>query len=109
MHEDNLSPNGYYALKIRDEQTFLYFNSPGSGNRTARDIREGGSVTLMWCAFNGAPNILRCFCEGELIEPDDIEFEAYLSYFPGVKAEAIRRIIRFDVIAVKAAAGCPFR
>ncbi|MEJ2501054.1 MAG: pyridoxamine 5'-phosphate oxidase family protein [Campylobacterales bacterium] len=104
-HEVNLSPKGYDTLKIRDNRTLIYLDYPGSGNRTARDLREGGKATLMWCAFEGAPNILRCFCEGELIEPGDFEFEACLSYFPGVDAKTIRRFIRFDVRAVESSCG----
>lgn len=104
-HEVNLSPKGYDTLKIRDEQTLIYLDYPGNGNRTARDIRENGSVTLMWCAFEGAPKILRCFCEGELIEKDDAEFEACMSYFPGVNVAAVRRCIRFRVNAVESSCG----
>ena len=104
-HEVNLSPKGYDALKIRDNTTLIYLDYPGSGNRTARDIRENGRVTLMWCAFEGAPKILRCFCEGELIEPDDMEFEAYASYFEDIDMQSIRRIIRFDISAVESSCG----
>lgn len=104
-HEVNLSPKGYDTLKIRDNRTLIYLDYPGSGNRTARDIREGGTVTLMWCAFEGAPKILRCFCEGELIEPDDMEFEAYASHFAGIDAKSVRRIIRFNIRAVESSCG----
>lgn len=104
-HEVNLSPKGYDTLKIRDTRTLIYLDYPGSGNRTARDIREHGNVTLMWCAFEGAPKILRCFCEGELIEPDDIEFEACLSHFNGIPPQTIRRFIRFHVTAVESSCG----
>jgi hypothetical protein len=104
-HEVNLSPKGYDTLKIRDNSTFIFLDYPGSGNRTARDIGENGRVTLMWCAFEGAPKILRCFCEGELIERDDLEFDACLSYFRGVDPKSIRRFIRFGIQAVESSCG----
>jgi len=104
-HEVNLSPKGYGTLKIRDNSTLIFLDYPGSGNRTARDIGENGRVTLMWCAFEGAPKIVRCFCEGELIEHDDLEFEACLSYFSGVDPKSIRRFIRFDIQAVESSCG----
>ena len=104
-HEVNLSPKGYDCLRVLDATTLLYLDYPGSGNRTARDIEEAGRATLMWCAFEGAPKILRCFCRGELIEPQDAAFEAMLSHFPGVERNAVRRLIRFDVDAVESSCG----
>lgn len=104
-HEVNLSPKGYDTLKMRDNRTLIFLDFPGSGNRVARDIREEGKVTLMWCAFEGAPKILRCFCEGELIEPEDFEFEACLSYFNGINPKTIRRFIRFGIVSVESSCG----
>jgi hypothetical protein len=104
-HEVNLSPRGYDSIRIRDNQTLIFLDYPGSGNRTARDIREGGRVTLMWCAFEGPANIMRCFCSGELIEPGDMEFDACLSHFSDVDVKAIRRFIRFHIEAVETSCG----
>ncbi len=104
-HEVNLSPKGYDAIRILDNHTLIYLDYPGSGNRTARDIREGGTVTLMWCAFEGPANIMRCFCEGELVESDDEAFEAYMSHFSGVDRKMVRRFIRFDIKAVETSCG----
>jgi hypothetical protein len=59
----------------------------------------------MWCAFESNPKILRCFCEGELIEREDMEFEAYLSHFHAVDREAVRRFIRFDIRGVESSCG----
>ena len=33
----------------------------GSGNETAAHLLEDGRITIMFCAFEGAPNILRLY------------------------------------------------
>ena len=104
-HEVNLSPKGYKTLKVLDASTLVYADYPGSGNRVARDIKEGGRITLMWTAFDGKPNIVRTFCKGTLIELDDPEFETYHSHFDSIEKSSLRRLIRFSVEKVESSCG----
>lgn len=102
--EVNLSPKGYDCIRVVDNETLIYMDYPGSGNRTARDIEEDGEVTVLFNAFEGNPRILRIFCKGELIEKDDVLFHDYMSLFeekPGV----VRRLIRLTVWAVESSCG----
>ena len=55
----NLSPKGLDTLRIVDPQRVAYLDLTGSGVETIAHLRENGRVTLMACAFNGAPRISR--------------------------------------------------
>lgn len=103
-HEVNLSPRGYDSIHVIDEKSLYMIDYLGSGNRTARDIGEGGGVTLLFNAFEGKPKILRCFCNGEVILKDNHEF-ALASRFFDEDMDAIRQIFRFDIYAVETSCG----
>ncbi|MBF0320393.1 MAG: pyridoxamine 5'-phosphate oxidase family protein [Nitrospirae bacterium] len=103
--EVNLSPKGYDSLRILNEKSVLYLDYPGSGDRTARDIRAGGEVTLMFTAYEGKPSILRLFCKGRIIEKSDVEFKEYLGHFRGSDEELIRRFLVFDIYTVERSCG----
>jgi len=104
--EVNLSPKGYDTLRVLDDETLLFCSYPGSANRTERDIEADGAVTVMWCAFEGAPKILRAFCRGETIDRRDAEFDFLLeSFFPEMKASLIRQIFRLKIRTVESSCG----
>jgi hypothetical protein len=55
----NVSPKGYDSFKIIDDHTVAYVDLGGSGIETHAHVRENGRLTIMFCAFEGAPTILR--------------------------------------------------
>ena len=55
----NLSPKGLDAFRVLDPNTVVYLDRTGSGNETAAHQRHDGRLTLMFCAFEGPPRILR--------------------------------------------------
>ncbi|MCG6551303.1 MAG: pyridoxamine 5'-phosphate oxidase family protein [Candidatus Magnetominusculus sp. LBB02] len=103
--EVNLSPKGYDSIRVIDAATALYLDYPGSGNRTARDIRSGGEVTLMFTAFTGKPSILRLFCKGRMVEKADDKFAELMGHFAGHDTQLIRRLILFDIYTVERSCG----
>lgn len=79
----NLSPKGLDgAFQILDEQTVAYLDTTGSGVETISHLKENGRITIMFCALEGAPNILRFYGQGEPIEPHHPEFQSLLAHFP---------------------------
>jgi pyridoxamine 5'-phosphate oxidase-like protein len=60
----NLSPKGHDALRVLDERTVAYLDLTGSGAETIAHVRENGRMTLMFCAFEGPPRILRLYGRG---------------------------------------------
>jgi len=102
--EVNLSPRGFDSARVIDESTMVFLDYPGSGNRTARDIRAGGEVTVVFNAYSGPAQIVRLFCKGELIEKADAQFDDYFALFDADK-KLIRRIVKLNIYAVESSCG----
>jgi hypothetical protein len=63
----NLSPKDRASLRILDASRVAYLDLTGSGNETAAHLRANGRLTLMFCAFEGAPTILRLYGCGKML------------------------------------------
>ncbi len=99
----NLSPKGQHALRVLDERTVAYIDYVGSGAETIAHLRENGRITVMFCAFSGAPKIVRLHGRGRTIEPTDADFAALRPLFP--PAPGVRSIVRVDVERVSGSCG----
>lgn len=78
----NLSPKGGPTLRIQSDQRLLWLNLTGSGNETAAHLLDSNRITLMWCAFEGPPLILRVYGRARAIYPDDAEWQACSEEIP---------------------------
>jgi len=79
----NLSPKGHDAFRILGPNKAAYCDLGGSGIETVAHIRENGRITIMFCAFEGAANIVRIYGQGEVIQFDDPRFEPMIvAHFP---------------------------
>ena len=78
----NISPKGQDSLRILDANTLLWLNLTGSGNETAAHIYDTNRLTLMWCAFEGPPRILRVYGQAEIIHPRDSAWSACTATLP---------------------------
>ncbi|MEQ9519899.1 MAG: pyridoxamine 5'-phosphate oxidase family protein [Parvibaculum sp.] len=67
----NLSPKGHDSLKVTGPNELIWMNLTGSGNETAAHLRDTNRMTIMWCAFDGPPRILRVYGQAETIHPRD--------------------------------------
>lgn len=81
----NLSPKGLTgSYAIIDDLTVAYLDFAGSNAETIAHLRENGRITLMWCAFQGPPNIVRIHGRGEPVFRDDSRWDELIAYFPGI-------------------------
>ncbi|WP_199546783.1 pyridoxamine 5'-phosphate oxidase family protein [Streptomyces sp. N35] len=81
----NLSPKGLKgSFAVLDEVTVAYLDFAGSNAETVAHLRENGRITLMWCAFQGPPSIVRVHGRGEPVFRDDPRFDGLLAHFPGI-------------------------
>lgn len=78
----NVSPKGGDTLRIVDEATVAWLDLTGSGIETLAHLRENGRITLMWCAFEGLPNIMRVHGRGEAVLDTDERFDDLVALFP---------------------------
>ncbi len=99
----NVSPKGYDSLRIVNDRCVEWVDLGGSGIETQAHIQENGRITLMFCAFEGAANILRIYGRGTAIDFDHPEFEAALAAFPAF--DRARAVIRIDITRVADSCG----
>lgn len=85
----NLSPRGLDSLRITGDNELVILDFTGSGNETAAHLEENGRLTVMLCAFQGDPKILRLYGQGRVIRADAGDWQAYRQLFaadiPGVR------------------------
>ena len=102
----NLSPRGADAFAVIDERTVAYLDRTGSGNETAAHLKADGRLTLMFCAFDGPPNILRLYGRGEAHRRGSPAYaELLASAFGGVEPAGARQIVRLHLDRVQTSCG----
>ena len=100
----NVSPKGYAeTFSIVDDHTVAYLDLVGSGAETIAHLRENGRITLMVCAFSGAPQIVRLYGRGEVVRPADDGYETLAGLFP--ELPGARAVIRVAVERVGSSCG----
>src|SRR3954454_5268668 len=78
----NLSPKGYDTLRVLAADRVAYLDLTGSGVETIAHLRDNGRITLMACAFSGAPRISRIYGTGTVHERGTAEFAELSQLFP---------------------------
>jgi len=102
--EVNLSPKGYDTIRVLDNNTVVFLDYPGSGNRTYRDCQNDGEFTLLFNAFEGKAMILRLFCKATLIENGSDKFSNYAQMFQE-EENLIRNFFLFKIYGVESSCG----
>ena len=99
----NLSPKGIDCFKVLSDLQVAYMDIIGSGNETSAHVLENGRITIMFCAFEGPPNILRLYGTGRTVLPGDTEWPQLTKYFE--LQLATRQIIVADIHKVQTSCG----
>lgn len=99
----NLSPKGLDTFRVLGPNRVAYLDLTGSGNETAAHVGENGRITIMFCAFDGRPMILRLFGRGRSVLPGSEEWPELIGEFEEVLG--IRQIIVAEVQRVQTSCG----
>lgn len=99
----NLSPKGLNSFRVLSPTTIGYMDIVGSGNETSAHILENSRITLMFCAFEGPPNILRLYGKGYTVLPHDPRWDDFSAHFQLLPAT--RQLIIADIFEVKTSCG----
>ena len=102
----NVSPKGGSGcLAVLDQHRIAYLDYTGSGVETIAHLRENGRITLMFCAFEGPPKIVRLYGRGRVRLPNEPEFGELLNCFPSGPAPGLRSIIEVAVSRISDSCG----
>ncbi len=99
----NVSPKGMDSLRVIDPNRIVWLNLTGSGNETAAHVLENDRMTIMWCAFEGKPLILRAYGVARVVHPRDEKWETYTELFGEVPGA--RQYFELDVDLVQTSCG----
>jgi hypothetical protein len=81
----------------------VYQDYTGSGAETAAHLRENGRIVIMFCAFEGAPRIMRLHGNVTVIPPTDPAFAEVANHFPA--NPGTRAFVRVEVHRVTTSCG----
>lgn len=100
----NVSPRGLDTLRVLGGRRAAYLDLTGSGNETAAHLAENGRITLMFCAFEGRPRILRLYGRGRVVRPGDDGWERLRVEFPP-DLPGVRQIVDVEVERIQTSCG----
>ena len=102
----NISPRSTREFRIIGDNEICWLDLTGSGAETAAHLKADGRLTIMFCAFEGPPNILRLYGRGEILHRDSKEFSRALAqHFGNQRPVGTRQIVRLAVDLIKTSCG----
>jgi hypothetical protein len=91
----NVSPKGYDSFRVLGPTTVAYLDLTGSGVETIAHLRDDGRITIMFCAFDGKPRIVRLSGRGDVVAPDHPDWAELAPRFPDLPGA--RAVVRCEL------------
>ena len=105
----NVSPKGLRGtFGVLDDHTFAYVDMTASGIETTAHLRENGRICVMFCSFDGTPNVVRLHGRGRVVTRAEDGFDAALEPFTmglASRRTEARGVVTVDVTRVADACG----
>ena len=99
----NVSPKGLDTFLILGPKSVAYLDLTGSGIETVAHLRQNGRITIMFCAFEGRPLVVRLYGLGRTVERGDSEWGGLIAQFP--EYPGVRSVVVVDVERVADSCG----
>lgn len=101
----NVSPKGTDCFRVLGPNHVAYLDLTGSGTETSAHVAMcgDGRITVMFCAFDGAPLILRLYGRATIHQIGTPGFDALAPNFPALPGA--RQIVEIDVGMVQRSCG----
>lgn len=100
----NVSPKGIRdTFAVMGPNRVAYLDLTGSGIETVAHLRENGRITLMFCAFDDPPRIVRLSGRGEAVTPADPRFDGLVALFE--RHDGVRSVVVVDVTRIADSCG----
>jgi len=99
----NLSPKGHDCLRVLSPLSVAYLDLTGSGAETIAHLGDNGRLTIMFCAFEGPPRILRLFGAGSVHLRGSDRFNEMAGTFSDIPGA--RAIIELTIDRVQTSCG----
>lgn len=104
----NIAPKGMDSLRVLGPHRIVWLNLTGGENESAAHMKEITRMTLMWCAFDGAPMILRVYGNATVIHTRDPGWREFASLFPTLPGARQIFDLTVDLVLRSCGMGVPF-
>ncbi|PYC66382.1 pyridoxamine 5'-phosphate oxidase [Micromonospora arborensis] len=103
----NVSPKGMRGtFVLLGPHRVAYLDYHGSGAETIAHLRDNGRITLMFCAFDGPPKIVRLQGRGSSVAVTEETFADRIAEFPAPPdVHAVRAVITVEVDRISDSCG----
>lgn len=99
----NVSPKGMDSFRVLTHNRVLWLNLTGSGNETSAHVQLNPRMTVMFCAFDGPPLILRLYGEARVVHKHDNDWNVLYSHFNPIAGA--RQIFDLSIDLVQTSCG----
>jgi hypothetical protein len=99
----NLSPKGLDSFRVLNNNLVVWLNYTGSGNETAAHLEKSSRMTIMFCAFEGEPLIMRLYGQARAIHEWDFDWPIFSNHF--IELHGARQIIELDIEMLQTSCG----
>ena len=99
----NVSPKGMDSFRILGKNRAAWLNVTGSGNETSAHAQVNPLMTIMFCAFEDAPLILRLYGTAKVIHKNDVAWNELFPLFEPLAGT--RQIFDHSIDLVQASCG----
>ncbi len=104
----NISPKGMDSLKIINKNSIAWLNVTGSGNETSAHIQQNHRMTIMFCAFEGSPMILRLYGNAKVVHKNDTEWNEFYSLFNNIPGARQIFVLSIELVQTSCGMAVPF-
>ena len=101
----NVSPKGLACFRVLGPNEVAYLDCTGSGSETRAHLvaSDDKRLTIMFCAFEGDPVILRLYGQGQSLMRGTPGYARLIEHFE--EMPGARQIVRLDVELVQTSCG----
>lgn len=103
----NLSPKGMDTFRILDANRAVWLNLTGSGNETATHLQFNDRITIMFCAFDGSPMILRLYGTAKVYHEHDVFWNEYMGLFSKLAGSRQLVDVKIDMVQISCGMAVP--
>lgn len=104
----NVSPKGMDSLRVLSPKRVVWLNVTGSGNETSAHVQQDPRMTLMFCAFEGPPVILRLYCTATVIHQGDAAWRELVALFPPLPGARQIFDVTLDLVQTSCGMAVPY-
>ncbi len=104
----NVSPKGWDSLRVLSPNRIAWLNITGSGNETAAHLAQNERMTMMFCAFDGKPKILRLYGKAVAAHPRDENWTELSSLFEPHASARQYVDFKIEIVQTSCGFGVPF-